>query len=78
MSLQPFRISTSDGDAAIAEVLSDVVQTEVGRFLCLAALLSSDEKLYDEYWNLSGDGRLVVKRCYSRLTEVLRRDAIEQ
>ncbi len=78
MALQPFKIPTIDGDASIPELLSDVLQAEVGQFLCLAALLSNDEKLFAEYWTLSGDGRLVVQRCYSRLAEVLRRDAIEQ
>lgn len=76
MPLQPFHIATSDGDYAIAEILSDAVQTEVGAFLCLAAMLSDDSKLWDQYWNLSGDGRLVVKRHYARLSRLMERDAL--
>lgn len=69
-------LETSTGDNAILEVLSDVLQIELGKFMCEALYLCDTEKLYQRWLTqLSGDGRQMVKRIHKRLTYLIRRDA---
>lgn len=71
-------IPTSTGDTAIPELLSDVLQVEMGRFMCEALYLCDDEQLHQRFLtDLSPDGRELVRRIHTRLTELLRREGLE-
>lgn len=65
-------------DEAIPEVLSDTLEYEVSRFVCLSTYLTDDEALYARFLTeLSGDGRHIIRRLHERLTKVLERDETE-
>jgi hypothetical protein len=67
----------STGDTAIREVLSPVLEVELGRFMCEALYLCDDAQLHQRFMTeLSEDGRRLIGRVHARLTELLRRDAV--